>query len=242
MSASNQEITQMNLYEKLERIRKLVEVLRKDKKGFNYKYTTEESVLAKVTFGMAKYHVSLVPSITPNTATSQLINYENVKVTKDGKTIKSPVNEYLVQAEMTYTWVNNDNMEDSIVVPWLLVGSQSDPSQAFGSGLTYSNRYFILKFFHVATTEDDPDNWRQKQAEAKAIEGAEVCKGIIEQIDKKVKSMLKDDKDGKIKAKITETLKDNIVINGKKSANYINLTEPEMAAKALEALNNMEVK
>ena len=229
MSASNQEITQMNLYEKLERIRKLVEVLRKDKKGFNYKYTTEESVLAKVTFGMAKYHVSLVPSITPNTATSQLINYENVKVTKDGKTIKSPVNEYLVQAEMTYTWVNNDNTEDSIVVPWLLVGSQSDPSQAFGSGLTYSNRYFILKFFHVATTEDDPDNWRQKQAEAKAIE-------------KKVKSMLKDDKDGKIKAKITETLKDNIVINGKKSANYINLTEPEMAAKALEALNNMEVK
>lgn len=242
MSASNQEITQMNLYEKLERIRKLVEVLRKDKKGFNYKYTTEESVLAKVTFGMAKYHVSLVPSITPNTATSQLINYENVKVTKDGKAIKSPVNEYLVQAEMTYTWVNNDNMEDRIVVPWLLVGSQSDPSQAFGSGLTYSNRYFILKFFHVATTEDDPDNWRQKQAEAKDIEGAEVCKSIIEQIDKKVKSMLKDDKDGKIKTKITETLKDNIVINGKKSANYINLTEPEMAAKALEALNNMEVK
>lgn len=242
MSASNQEITQMNLYEKLERIRKLVEVLRKDKKGFNYKYTTEESVLAKVTFGMAKYHVSLVPSITPNTATSQLINYENVKVTKDGKAIKSPVNEYLVQAEMTYTWVNNDNMEDRIVVPWLLVGSQSDPSQAFGSGLTYSNRYFILKFFHVATTEDDPDNWRQKQAEAKAIEGAEVCKSIIEQIDKKVKSMLKDDKDGKIKTKIAETLKDNIVINGKKSANYINLTEPEMAAKALEALNNMEVK
>ena len=242
MSASNQEITQMNLYEKLERIRKLVEVLRKDKKGFNYKYTTEESVLAKVTFGMAKYHVSLVPSITPNTATSQLINYENVKVTKDGKAIKSPVNEYLVQAEMTYTWVNNDNMEDRIVVPWLLVGSQSDPSQAFGSGLTYSNRYFILKFFHVATTEDDPDNWRQKQAEAKKIEGAEVCKSIIEQIDKKVKSMLKDDKDGKIKTKITETLKDNIVINGKKSANYINLTEPEMAAKALEALNNMELK
>lgn len=242
MSASNQEITQMNLYEKLERIRKLVEVLRKDKKGFNYKYTTEESVLAKVTFGMAKYHVSLIPSVTPNTATSQLINYENVKVTKDGKAIKSPVNEYLVQAEMTYTWVNNDNMEDRIVVPWLLVGSQSDPSQAFGSGLTYSNRYFILKFFHVATTEDDPDNWRQKQAEAKAIEGAEVCKSIIEQIDKKVKSMLKDDKDGKIKTKITETLKDNIVINGKKSANYINLTEPEMAAKALEALNNMEVK
>lgn len=242
MSTSNQEITQMNLYEKLERIRKLVEVLRKDKKGFNYKYTTEESVLAKVTFGMAKYHVSLIPSITPNTATSQLINYENVKVTKDGKAIKSPVNEYLVQAEMTYTWVNNDNMEDRIVVPWLLVGSQSDPSQAFGSGLTYSNRYFILKFFHVATTEDDPDNWRQKQAEAKAIEGAEVCKSIIEQIDKKVKSMLKDDKDGKIKTKITETLKDNIVINGKKSANYINLTEPEMAAKALEALNNMEVK
>lgn len=54
--------------------------------------------------------------------------------------------------------------------------------------------------------------------------------------------MLKDDTDGKIKTKITETLKDNIVINGKKSANYINLTEPEMAAKALEALNNMEVK
>lgn len=74
------------------------------------------------------------------------------------------MNEFYVQADTLYTWVNNDNPEERIVVPWTMVGNQSDSSMAFGSALTYSGRYFLLKYFHCATVEDDPDEIRAKQA------------------------------------------------------------------------------
>ena len=45
-----------------------------------------------------------------------------------------------------------------------MVGQQADGSQALGSGLTYANRYFLLKYFNVATSEDDPDAIRSEMA------------------------------------------------------------------------------
>ena len=76
------------------------------------------------------------------------------------------MNEILVQSELIFRWVNNENPEESIFVPWALVGQQADVSQSFGSGLTYVYRYFLLKYFDVSTIEDDPDYWRSKQREA----------------------------------------------------------------------------
>ena len=40
--------------------------MKRDAKGFNYTYTTEESILAKVTVQMDKLHLSLIPSIFPD--------------------------------------------------------------------------------------------------------------------------------------------------------------------------------
>lgn len=93
-------------------------------------------------------------------------------------------NEVIVSAEMTYTWINNDDPNETIEVSWMLVGQQGDASQSFGSALTYSYRYFLLKYFGVATVEDDPDNWRSRQEEAEAEQGLLVTKEIIEEFDK----------------------------------------------------------
>src|SRR5690606_6435660 len=35
---------------------------------------------------------------------------------------------------------------------------QNDWEKGLGSALTYGERYFLLKFFHIATDEDDIDN------------------------------------------------------------------------------------
>ena len=59
---------------------------------------------------------------------------------------------------MSYKWINADNPEEELTVPWQLYGAQDDISKAFGSGLTYSERYFILKFFQAPTDADDPDS------------------------------------------------------------------------------------
>src|SRR5690606_2934543 len=65
--------------------------------------------------------------------------------------------DFIVTADMKYVWVNAENPEERIEIPWQTMGQQDDISKAFGSGLTYSERYFLLKFFGVPTDDDDPD-------------------------------------------------------------------------------------
>lgn len=52
-----------NIYQKLAKVRKQVEVIRKNKSGYGYKYVTEDEILAKISVFMDKYHLSLVPSM-----------------------------------------------------------------------------------------------------------------------------------------------------------------------------------
>lgn len=160
----------MNIYQKLAKIRKQVEVMKRDAKGFNYTYTTEESILAKVTVQMDKLHLSLIPSIVPESTVVIPYSVTETKTTSKGDVYDKNVNEILVQSDMIWTWVNNDNPDERIEVPWAMVGQQSDASQAFGSGLTYSSRYFLLKYFNIATSDADPDAFRKKQKAAEAEE------------------------------------------------------------------------
>lgn len=154
-------MAELNLHQKLAAIREMVEVMQRNVSGYGYKYVSDVDLLAKITVGLKEHHVSLIPQIVPGTTVVD--KYEYTK-TKNGKT--EPVYEILTKADMLFTWVNDDNPEEKIEVPWVLVGQQGDGSQAFGSGLTYSYRYFLLKYFGVATPNDDPDNWRSKQLEA----------------------------------------------------------------------------
>jgi hypothetical protein len=76
--------------------------------------------------------------------------------------------DYIVNQKMSYTWVNIDNPKEREVVEWSLYGVQDDISKALGSGLTYSERYFLLKFFDIPTDDEDPDT-KQKKAEENVI-------------------------------------------------------------------------
>ena len=182
----------LNLYQKLAKIRKQVEVVQKNKSGYGYKYVTDDELLAKITVGMDKYGVSLVPNIVPGTLNVAPYTYKKTKreKQKDGTyaTYEETVNEFTAVCDMAYIWVNNDNPEETITVSWSMVGQQSDASQCLGSGLTYSMRYFLLKYFNVATPDDDPDNWRSKQ---KATEAAE-DKALAEQIINTLNTQQKD--------------------------------------------------
>ena len=165
----------LNIYQKLAAVQKAVDVVKKDKKGYGYSYTSDVELLPKINSAVAEYGLTLVPGIVQGTADVRPFSYEK---TKGGKT--ETVNEFLVSADMVYTWVNNDNPEEKIVVPWTMTGNQADSSQAFGSALTYSNRYFLLKQFQCATTTDDPDFIRSKQKEEKS---KNELASIIEEID-----------------------------------------------------------
>lgn len=224
----------LNIYQKLAKIRKPVEVIQKNKAGYGYRYVTEDLILAKITGLMDKLGVSLIPNIVPGTTRVEPYTYTKTKVSKNGQPLTETVNEILVSADTEWHWVNNDNPEDRIVVPWSLVGQQSDASQAFGSGLTYSSRYFMLKYFNIATSDDDPDNWRSLQKEAENTEDRQIAEGIIHEIHEKVNIHLASKPDDK--QAIAETVKRFARDKGKPSANYFSITDSATASALSAAL------
>lgn len=231
----------LNIYQKLAKIRKPVEVLQKNKSGYGYKYVSEELILSKITGLMNKLGVSLVPNITRGSIVVEPYSYRKTKSTKDGKIYEEIVNEILVHGDMEWHWINNDCPEDRVIVPWAMVGQQSDASQAFGSGLSYASRYFMLKYFNAATSDDDPDEWRRRQKEAEDEENKEIAASIIDQVNSIVVSYLDEHPDDKPDA-IKIVKKYAKTKNGKASANYYDIEDPKVASELLEEVKNKFTK
>lgn len=226
----------LNIYQKLAKIRKNVEVLAKNASGYGYKYTSEDLILEKVTGMMDKYGVSLIPGIVPGTTKVEPYHYVETKAKKDGDTYEKHTNEIIVSSEIMYRWVNDENPEEYVEVPWVIIGQQADASQAFGSGLSYGNRYMLLKFFQVATTEDDPDNWRSRQKEAALSEEREIAKDIIARVHASTAAYIsshpekRDDVISAIKMVAVDK-------NGKSTENYLKVEDPTVASKLWKKLN-----
>lgn len=225
----------LNLTQKLAKIRAISDVAQKNKKGYNYSYADITAILANVTAGMKKYGVSLVPGIVPGTSTVEQNVVVNTKFDKTGKAYDQTATEMLYKADMVFRWVNDENPEEFIDVPWFVTGSQSDPSQAFGSGLTYCTRYFLTSYFQIAQPETDPDAYRSKQKAAEASEDKAVAEQIIREFDVLVRQFLSDRQDK------SEDVK-NFISKYAKNGNYLNIKEPTLAAKLLEDFNTTYMK
>lgn len=227
----------LNIYQKLAAVQKAVDVVKKDKKGYGYSYTSDVELLPKINSAVAEYGLTLVPGIVHGTADVRHFSYEK---TKGGKT--ETVNEFLVSADMVYTWVNNDNPEEKIIVPWTMTGNQADSSQAFGSALTYSNRYFLLKYFQCATTTDDPDFIRSKQKEEKS---KNELASIIEEIDAIANDIAA--KDPSKREKIRELVTKHVDKRDEKgklvpTGDYKQITKKARATALLRDLNKLHTE
>ena len=177
----------MTLHQKILKIADMAGVLQKSKSGYSYKYVPEEDIQAKVTAGLQKYGIMLYNSIVPGTLKVTPISYEKY----DAKLkVNKPVNEVIVSADMTYTWVNTDNPGERVETTWAFVGQMEDAAQAMGAGLTYANRYYLMKQLQLATTESDPDNYRSKQKEAEDYEEEAAAKEAAAKLAKKVKEVV----------------------------------------------------
>ena len=141
---------------KLVEVKDEISILQKDQEGHGYKFVNEETVLLKVNEKMKALHLRLIPNFVPHTMHTEVVNYVNTK--------GQPKTDILVCGEMTFTWEDLDSGEKE-VNNWYMVGQQADGSQSLGSGLTYANRYFLLKYFNVATSSDDPDEIRSRIAD-----------------------------------------------------------------------------
>ena len=134
----------MNLYQKLVEIQKTVRGLGKDANASAYQYVSGSKVLEYIRPKMDELGVLLVQEI--DEIDNQRIDY-NVK-----SGVKS---ELLSKVTMTFTWIDAESGEKLPVK--FGANGMNNWDKGLGSALTYAERYFLLKFFHIATDEDDVD-------------------------------------------------------------------------------------
>ncbi|KNF08101.1 ERF superfamily [Gottschalkia purinilytica] len=136
-----------NLYQKIVEIREVAGSFAKDAQGFGYSYVSGNQVLSKIKDKMNELNLLLIPS------TKVGEHHTHSYKTSKGKDSL----DFVVKGEMSYTWINGDDPKEQYTVEWAYYGQQDDISKAYGSALTYSERYFLLKCLGLPTDEDDPD-------------------------------------------------------------------------------------
>ena len=143
----------MNVYQKIIEVKKVVKNFLKDAetsgKG-SYTYTSGSQILSSIKEKMEEVGLLFLPVETVHRGWTTF-NYRNSY--GDEKT------DFIVEGELYYEWINADDPTDRQRVSFEYYGQQNDISKAFGSALTYSERYLLLKSLGAPTDEDDPDKF-----------------------------------------------------------------------------------
>lgn len=140
----------MAVYKKLAIIQSKVNGLAKNANGFNYDYVDGNKVLGVIRPLMNELNLLLMPEVTETKT-------EKIDYSAWDRQTKSVVTktEVLVTLKMDMTWVDAEDGE-VVVQHWGATG-QNAFDKGFGSALTYGERYYLLKLFHIPTDKDDVD-------------------------------------------------------------------------------------
>lgn len=172
----------MSIYEKILEVRKSVPYLKKETKGFNCKYVKGSQVLGAVREKLDELGLLLKPEII--STTHQEVKFSITKL-RDGTEHQEEKTETLVKIEMLFTWYNVHKPEEKIECRWASMG-QNERDKAIGAAMTYAERYFLLKFFMIATDELDPDAYKEKYAQGEENEADTSQPQKILSIDDKI--------------------------------------------------------
>lgn len=135
----------MGIYSKLIEIQKAIHGLQVDSLVNGYRYLSGNKLLKAVRPLMDLHGVLLKMEVLSIENTRQ--NYE----VSGGRT-KS---EMFTSVNFRFTWV--DTEDGSTDVNMWAANGMNGWDKGFGSAATYGERYFLMKFFHLITDEDDVD-------------------------------------------------------------------------------------
>lgn len=155
-----EDIKLLNLFEKMSRIANEIGVVNKNLevsigKTLSYKAVSEADVLSAVKSLEAKYRVFSFP------CSRRIVDQEILQTEKsyNGQTTKST--QQFLRIETTYRFVNIDNTNEFIDV--ISYGDGIDPQdKACGKGMTYSDKYALMKAYKMITG-DDPDQYGSEE-------------------------------------------------------------------------------
>lgn len=147
----------MSIYKKLLDIQKSVRGMAKDKSSYSYQYVSGSKILSHIRYKMDELGVLLKQEILDIENVRQEYVVTGTKYVENQK-IEFERNkvEILSKVSMRFTWIDVDTGERDENL--FGANGQNDFEKGLGSALTYAERYFLLKYFHIPTDEDDIDN------------------------------------------------------------------------------------
>lgn len=170
--------TPKGLFPKLLVIQQKINGLGKDKASNNYKYVTGSKVLEHIKPLMNEMGLMLKQEVLSIENTRQ--DYK----TGVGTQYEKPKSEILSKVMMRFTWVDTETGEKD--ENSFGANGQNDWEKGLGSALTYAERYFLLKYFHIDTDEDDIDNSdRKPQVESSPVTPPPAEKKDLQKMDGK---------------------------------------------------------
>lgn len=101
----------------------------------------------------------LVPAITGTKVSESVVEF--IEKDKWGNQKPKRTTTYFTELTLEMTWINAENPEEQIKVPWYGQGVDIAGEKGVGKALTYAEKYFLLKQFNIATDKDDPDSFQQ---------------------------------------------------------------------------------
>ena len=147
------------IFTKLLELQKAVRALKKDSSSYGYDYLSGNKLFEVVRPKMDELGLLLLPSVTKCESTP--VQYQAWDNKAKTLVMKS---ENLVSLDIDFTWVDAETGE-TYTAHWHGTG-QNGFDKGYGSALTYAERYYLLKLFHIATDKDDVDAIAKDRDEA----------------------------------------------------------------------------
>jgi len=146
----------MNIYQKLLEVQKALVYLKLDGKGHGYDFAKGSTLLEAARPKMDEVGLLLF---------QEVVDYEEREVVY--KTKYGDKQQTFVHIKVKFTWVNVDKPEEKIE-HFSVADGFNDWDKAIGSAMTYCERYYFLKTFHIPTDKDDPDSRQEKNEPQKS--------------------------------------------------------------------------
>jgi hypothetical protein len=141
--------TELNIHQRLDKVRQAVSYIQKDASVQGYKAITHDMVTSEVRPHLIEHGVLVIP------------NQVHTELRNTGKTTSkgTPVTSYI--ATYSISFVNIDDPEDSVTVT---IGAIAEDQNDKGPGkaISYATKYAMLKIFSIETGESDESRQEQK--------------------------------------------------------------------------------
>jgi len=160
------DVKSLNIYQKLAEIRKGSVYVKKNAEGYKFKYATGSDFIGSLRSRMDEMNVILVPNMEEFDIIPYLKNPQALKI------------------KISYTWINADKPEEQLKTSYTFIEDKMTGCQGVGSLMTYCERYYLCKFFQIATSDDDPEKYYSKHGLSAKAEDAKEVKQEVKRVER----------------------------------------------------------